>query len=360
MTKECPLTLKNDLVLRAAQGEKTERPPVWLMRQAGRFDPAYLEIRQRADLPLEALFRHPDLAAEISVLPKRFGVDAIIFFQDILTPLAPMGARFVFRPGPVLEPAVSDLSDLQNLRLFDPATELSFVSHTLKQITHTLDNELPILGFAGAPLTLAFFLVEGKSPHPNPARTLSLLRSSPQEFHKLLGKLSEMTAEYLKYQVECGVHAVQLFESAADLLTPKEYEEFALPYQQRVLAALKGHAPTILFAKDWPDIELMAKSGANVLSVGPGVDLASARRQLGDRVALQGNVDSSLLANGSLEDVEQAVTACVHAGRRHGHILNLGHGILPKTPVENVVRFIETAKSSGDVDCAASIASEMP
>lgn len=162
--------LKNDLLLRAARRQRTERTPVWLMRQAGRTDPEYRALRERVDLPLEAMFRHPDLAAEISLLPKRLGVDAIIFFQDILTPLAPMGAEFVFRPGPVLTSTLRASSDIDALCRCDPAESLGFVAEILQLIRKALDGDLPLLGFAGAPLTLAFFLIEGKSPGNRPEK----------------------------------------------------------------------------------------------------------------------------------------------------------------------------------------------
>lgn len=339
------MTLKNDLLLRAAGGERTERTPVWLMRQAGRFDPKYQELRGRHDLPLEELFCHPELAAEISLLPRRFGVDAIIFFQDILTPLAPMGARFIFRPGPVLERSVRSAAELSALRDFDPPEELAFVPKTLGLVKRALDGAMPLLGFAGAPLTLAFFLIAGKSPHGDPSAPRELMQSEPAQFHQLLERLAVMTARYLRMQIEAGVDAVQLFESAADLVSAEEYAEFALPYQQRVLAEVGGRVPTILFAKDMADVQLLAASGARVLSLSSEVDLGEAKRQLGRRAAVQGNVSNELLATGNQGEIESAVRECIRAGGHQGHILNLGHGVLQNTPVDHVVQFIETARS---------------
>ncbi len=365
---------KNDLFLRAAKGQRTKRTPVWLMRQAGRTDPAYVALRQRADLPLEAVFRDPDLAAEISLLPKRLGVDAIIFFQDILTPLGPMGAEFVFRPGPVLKSPIRMSADIAALRRYDASAELGFVTKTLQLVRRALNGELPLLGFAGAPVTLAFFLIEGTSHErarprvawprlrghvdPNtqqahvsvsmpPAdRTRSLMHDDPTGFHRLLDKLADMTVDYLTLQIEAGADAVQLFESFADLLTPEEYQEFAHPYHVQIFSRLAGRVPTILFVKEQPFVELMAASGADVLSVGTCVDLADAGRRFGDRVAFQGNVDNRLVAGGSFDEIDEAVRSCVQAGGRRGHILNLNHGLLQHTPFDNVRRFITTARAT--------------
>jgi uroporphyrinogen decarboxylase len=337
---------KNDLLLRAARRERTERTPVWLMRQAGRSDPQYRAIRDRANLPLEELFRNAELATEISLLPKRLGVDAIIFYQDILTPLAPMGAEFVFRPGPMLEAPPRSAAEVDGLRMYDPSAKLAFVTQTLRQIDRELDGDLPLLGFAGAPLTLAFFLIEGQSPGNDPQQARAMMDGEPRLFHRLLNLLADVTIEYLRLQIEAGVHAVQLFESVGDLLTEAEYREFAHPYHLKVFSELAAEVPTILFVKEQPWVELMADSGANVLSVGTCVDLAEARRLVGDRVALQGNVDNRLLVSGTADDIDQAVQACVRAGDHQGHILNLNHGLLKETPFENVGRLISTCQAT--------------
>jgi uroporphyrinogen decarboxylase len=336
---------QNDLVLRAARRQRTERTPVWLMRQAGRFDPEYRLLRERTDAPLEVHFRTPDIAAEISLLPRRLGVDAIIFFGDILIPLAPMGAEFVFRPGPVLDRPVRTTADVEALRTFDPAEKLPFVGQILQRVRAALNNELPLLGFAGAPLTLLFFLAEGGSPGSDPRHARALLHDAPAVAHRLLARLADMTADYLAYQIESGVDAVQLFESNADLLSAAEYREFAHPYHVRIFQRLAGRVPMILFAREQHDLDLMAASGADVLSIGKCVDLADARRRFGTRVALQGNVDNHLLAHGTPAQVDAAVRACIAAGDHQGHILNLNHGVLKDTPVDNVRRMIAAART---------------
>lgn len=336
--------IRNDLLLCATRREPTERTPVWLMRQAGRTDPRYVELRERSGLTLEALFCDADLATEISLLPKRLGVDAIIIFQDILTPLAPMGAEFVFRPGPQLVSPIRCAADVKALRPYDPAGKLDFVSKTIRLLKSSLDGELPVLGFAGAPLTLAAFLIEGRSPGRAPRHLRVFMRDDPAGFHRLLDKLADMTADYLALQIEAGADAVQLFDSCADLLTADEYEQFAHNYQVKVFSRLSGSVPRILFAKERSELNLMVESGADVLSVGSCVDLAEAISRYGDRVAFQGNVDNRILAEGSLRDIDEAVWACVRTGGGRGHILNLNHGLLQHTPFENVRRFVEAAR----------------
>jgi uroporphyrinogen decarboxylase len=316
------------------------------MRQAGRFDPEYRRIRNQCKLPLEELFCEPELAARISLLPKRFGVDAIIFFQDILTPLAPMGARFLFRPGPVLEAPVRSADHIESLRPFDVARELPFVPKTLRLVRESLAGELPLLGFAGAPLTLAFFLTDGGSPDADGGKVRTLMRESPALLHRLLDRLTDMTVDYLRLQIESGVDAVQLFESMADRISRTEYEAFAHPYHTRIFAELGPQAPRILFAKDHTAVDLMADSGADVCSFSDCVDLAEAKRKYGHRVAFQGNVDNRLLVDGAPEEIDTAVRQCLAAGNHEGHILNLSHGLLKDTPVENVRRFIETGKQT--------------
>ncbi len=335
----------NDLLLRAGRGQRTERAPVWLMRQAGRFDPKYLAIRDRCGLTLEELFRDPQLASEITMLPIRLGVDAAILFQDILTPLTPLGTKFVFRPGPILENPIRDGRRIEQMRAFDPRAELPFVSKSIKLVLRELDGSLPLIGFAGAPLTLATFMIEGRSPGDNAENTRRLIQQEPAMLHRLLDLLAQVTADYLKMQIEAGVHAVQLFESVADLFTVEETEQFAHPYQATVLQAIQGPAPTILFAKEQLDLDLMVQTGANVLSVGRCVNVAEAHRQYSPRVAIQGNVDNRVLRDGSPDEIDDAVRRCLLAGRRTGHILNLNHGVLKDTPIDNVRRFIDTARS---------------
>ncbi len=326
----------NDLFERAARGEETPRPPVWLMRQAGRTDPAYNALRKREDKPLEELFCDSQLSAEISLLPKRLGIDAIIFFQDILTPLAPMGCPFVFRPGPVTESCIKNAAQVETLTTYDVAQELPFVGETLRLVRDELDGEMPVLGFAGAPLTLATFMIEGKSFGERVDSTLQFLGETPEAMHALLDKLTQMTIDYLKYQIESGAYAVQLFESVAYLLTAEVYEEFALPYHQRIFEALRGLAPTIIFARAWGNVLDLDASGADILSIDSGLSIADARAIVGESRVIQGNLSNRLLCEGSFDQIEEAVRGVVASGGRRGHIFNLDHGLLRETPYENI------------------------
>jgi uroporphyrinogen decarboxylase len=316
------------------------------MRQAGRTDPAYVKLRNKCGLPLHELFRHPDLAAEISLLPKRLGVDAIIMFQDILTPLSPMGAHFEFHPGPVLDKPLKTISDFESLRDYDVAEHLGFVRETLGRLRESVGHELPILGFAGAPLTLAMFLVEGQSPSRSTNRVQQLITQHPEALHGLLAKLAKMTVRYLDFQIRSGADAVQLFESFADRLTPLEYSEFAHPYHVRIFEELGDDVPRILFAKEQPNLHLMSQCGAEVISIGKCIDLALAKESCGKPVALQGNIDNELLLHGPLEEIERSVRRCIEAGGRTGHILNLNHGLLPGTPFEHVQFLVDVCKQA--------------
>ena len=332
---------RNNSLLRAADGQHTEHVPVWLMRQAGRYDPRYLRLKEESGMTLYQLFRHPRLAAEISLLPRALGVDAIIFFQDILTLLSPMGADFIFEQGPRLSRA---LPDYLALKPCDVADQLVFVGDTLDLLHKELAGELPVLGFAGAPLTLAAFILEGGSPKHGAPRLMAAIDNEPQRVHALLHKLTRATCDYLNYQIAHGVAGVQLFESVAHLLTSEIYEDFALPYHQEIFAALDPSAISIMFARDFHDLHLIRRSGAKVLSLPSGVSIAAARQELGSETIVQGNVSNRLLLEGKPQEIEQAVQDCLTAGEQRGHILNLSHGILPGTPYDNVRCFIQAAK----------------
>ncbi len=334
---------RNDLFARAARGESTPRPPIWLMRQAGRTDPAYNALRERDGRPLEALFSDPDTAAEVSLLPKRIGVDAIIYFQDILTPLTPAGCPFVFRPGPITDSPIRDAADVRRIQTFDVADELPFIGKTFANVIRSVDGELPVLGFAGAPVTLAVFMIEGKSFGDSAATALGFFKNQPEATRKLLDVLTDITIDYLKYQIASGAFAVQLFESAAYLLSPEEYCELALPTHQRIFDALRGLAPTIMFAREWAHVPELDASGADILSLPSDVTITRAREIAGRDRVVQGNLSNRLLCTGPIETIERQARAIVEASQRRGHIFNLDHGLLRETPfehVEHLVRFI--------------------
>ena len=354
---------ENDLLLRAARRLPVERVPVWLMRQAGRSDPAYRALREKIDLPLERLFRtipcsfsdqEIEWAIEISLLPKRIGVDAIIVYKDILTPLCPMGVHFRFAPGPVLDSPIRTRAQIEGLQpLNDPASQMAFTGKIISGLRGVLGGELPLIGFAGSPLTLAFFMVAGTSPMAvsgegsNAARAVfQMMDEEPGLFHELLQCLTQMTINYLNYQISEGVQIVQLFESIADQIDRPRYETFVQPYHEQIFAALEPNTPSILFAKECPYLSLMLESGADVLSVGRCVDLAEAQREAKGKVAFQGNVDNAILRDGTRDEITDAVNACLRSGGKVGHILNLSHGLYRDTPFENVKHFVKVAKAA--------------
>ena len=333
---------RNDLLLRAMAGEQVPRPPVWMMRQAGRADPEYLAYRERVGHSLYDLFRDPAHAVPITLLPQRFGVDALILYQDILTILEPMGAVFHFTPGPTLEKPFVAPDDLTSLRPFDPAEELAFVGKSIAGVLDAVQGELPLLGFAGSPFTLAAFMLEGGSPGTGIPKTLAAAKDYPTQFAALLDGLTEMTIDYLRYKAACGVHGVQLFESVGHVIPRDVYETYAQPTHQRIAEALRGVVPFMLFVRDSPYVDLMAQSGADVLSLGAGVHLGEVLAQ--GSFVVQGNVDNRLLLEGTEAQVAQAVRDCVAQTGGRRHILNLSHGLLPNTPFANVLAFVEAAR----------------
>jgi uroporphyrinogen decarboxylase len=354
--------LKNDLLLRAARLQPVERVPVWLMRQAGRSDPAYRSLREQINLPLERLFRtvpspfsetEVEWAIEISLLPKRIGVDAIIVYQDILTPLAPMGVHFRFAPGPVLESPIRTKAQIAGLvPLDDPISQCAFNGEVIGGLRRALAGELPLIGFAGAPMTLALFMIAGRSPmvkgggiSDEAKVAFQMMHEEPALMHTLLERLTQMTIGYLNYQISQGAQVVQLFESVADQINRRLYETFVQPYHEQIFEALNPDAPSILFARECPYLDLMLKSGADVLSVGKCVELAAARAEAKGTVAFQGNMDNEILRDGSFDDITAAVNGCLEAGGKIGYILNLSHGIFPDTPFENVKHFVKAAKA---------------
>jgi uroporphyrinogen decarboxylase len=342
----------DSLFMRAARGETTERPPIWLMRQAGRSDPVYREIREAFARPLEDLFRSPELACMITLLPVRWGVDAAIIFQDILTPLYGMGAPFVFRPGPQPETPFKELADFDRLHLFDMAEGLPSLGRLYEMLCNALrDTDVPLLGFAGAPFTLFAFMAENGSPPSDLPQTRALMTQHPRETRSILELLANMTVDYLKFHISCGADAVQLFESVGNLLSPDEYAEWMLPYQQQVFDGLRETGkPTIFFARRHDTLipaAMLQAAGATILSLPQGYSIKAVRAALGADVVIQGNLDNHLLADGDEEAILAATAACIEEGGCRGHIFNLSHGLLPHTPFENVRLLVETVRGYG-------------
>lgn len=295
-------------------------------------------------MTLEEMFSNAEIATKVSLLPRKLGIDAIIFFQDILTITTPMGAPFRFRPGPVLEKPIRTRSQIAALRHFDVETELSFVPKTLKMTQRELAGEMPVLGFAGAPLTLAVFLIIGQSFGTDPKPFKDMMEQDPGLVTALVDRMTDVTIDYLKMQAAAGVLAVQLFESAAHLLTVDQYKKFCLPAQQKIFAALKGIVPTINFAHNWSDIKTLGDAGADVVSLPSTVSIAQAREILGENQIVQGNVSNQLLVTGSKAEIKNAVAECLAASGRRGHIFNLDHGLIRTTPFDNVKYVVQAVK----------------
>jgi len=334
---------KKELFLRACRGEAVPRLPVWMMRQAGRYLPEYREIRaKRAFLEV---CKTPELAIEISLQPfRRLGVDAIIVFSDILIPAEAMGMKLELGDGgPNLPSPVRSERDIESLRIFDAQSETGFLMEAIRGIVREVGPTVPVLGFAGAPWTLACYMVEGRTKEGF-STVKALMWEKPKAFEALLKKIATATIGYLKAQIAAGAAAVQLFDTWCGELSLEDYERFALPAVREIISAVRGEVPVIYYTKASHHLlEAVAKSGADVLSVDWRIDLAEARAALGPGIALQGNVDPAVLF-APAEKVRAVTRETAEKLGGVGHILNLGHGILVGTPVENAQAFIVTGQ----------------
>lgn len=329
------------LLVRAARGEPVERPPVWAMRQAGRWDPEFNKIR--AGLPFYEFSENVELAAKASLLPRRFGVDAIILFYDITTLPVAMGLPFVLKPaqGPVPDNPVRSASDVERLEPIPDLARFRHVRELLKCVRDELKDELPVIVFAGAPFTVATYCIgTGKDL----AATRRYVAEQPAIWQGLLDRLTTATVHFLGTLAREGAAVYQLFDSWAGMLDEAEYLRWAQPYHQRIFAAVR-EVPRILFVKECPFLELMATSGADVISLGTCHDLAAARRQY-PHLSFQGNVNEELLRDGTPEQVAEATRRCVAAGGGQRHIVNLSHGCDRAMPVANFEAYVQAAKGS--------------
>jgi uroporphyrinogen decarboxylase len=342
--------INNDRLIRACRRQEVDRAPVWMMRQAGRYMPEYRALRAKYDFM--TMCKTPELAAEVSLQPYEIlGVDAVIMFSDILVPVEAMGMRLdiVESKGPVLEDPIRAEAEVEKLIVPDPVETMPFVMETIRLLRKRLDTSAPLIGFAGAPFTLASYMVEGGGTR-NYAEIKRMMYREPMTIHRLLDKLADTIILYINAQIEAGAQVVQLFDTWAGELSAADYEEFALPYERKVFERIhRGPSgltvPAILYVNGCSHIlEKMAESGANVLSIDWRIDLAEARRRVGDKVALQGNLDPCELL-GTPETIAESVKEILKKGGGLGHVMNLGHGILPTVPVENARAFIEAAKA---------------
>ncbi len=330
----------NDCFLRACHRQPTEWTPVWLMRQAGRYLPEYRALRARYSL-LD-LCREPALAAEVTLLPvRRFGVDAAILFSDLVIPLQAMGVTVTVQEnyGPVVADPVRRAADVERLRPLEPETDLAPMLATIRALRR--DLTVPLIGFAGAPFTLACYLVEG-GPSRDFARVRALLYQEAATWRALMERLTENIIRVAVAQVQAGAQAFQVFDSWAGALSPTAYREAVLPYLQRLCAALRPlGVPVIYFATGAAALlDLLPETGATVIGLDWRVPLDQAWERLGDGVAVQGNLDPAVLLAPFPEVARQAADVLARAGGRPGHIFNLGHGVLPETPPETVAQLV--------------------
>ncbi|BAZ52201.1 uroporphyrinogen decarboxylase [Nostoc sp. NIES-4103] len=342
------VTLTAPHLLRAARGEVVDRPPVWMMRQAGRYMKAYRDLREKYP-SFRDRSEIPEVAIEVSLQPWRaFQPDGVILFSDIVTPLPGLGIDMDIAEGkgPIIHSPIRTQEQVDNLHSLDPEASLPFIKTILQALRQEVGDKSTVLGFVGAPWTLAAYAVEGKG-----SKTYSIIKnmafSEPAILHQLLAKLADEIAVYVRYQIDCGAQVVQMFDSWAGQLSPQDYDVFALPYQQRVFQQVKQTHPDtpliLLVSGSAGVLERMAQSGADVVTVDWTVDMADARARLGKHVKVQGNLDPGVLF-GSKQFIRDRILDTVRKAGNWGHILNLGHGVLPETPEENVAFFFETAK----------------
>lgn len=321
--------------LDACWGKPVDRTPVWLMRQAGRYLPEYMAVRSKCTF-LE-LCKTPELAAEVSIQPVDIlGVDAAIMFSDILTPVEPMGMKLDFVPGPVFESPIRSMADVEKLRIPQMEQDVPYVIETIKILRRELAGKVPLIGFGGAPFTLACYMVEGKGSKDF-AQIKRMMYAAPDVYAALMDKITTMSMEYLNAQIAAGAQCIQIFDTWGGILSPADYERYVLPYTVRLINGLnRMDTPVIHFVKgSGAMLDTVKKAGGDVLGLDWHVSLGVARDLLGPQMAVQGNLDPTVLY-ATPEIIEREVKRVLdeNAGRP-GHIFNLGHGILPTVPPEN-------------------------
>lgn len=336
--------IKNDLFLRALKGETVDRPPVWMMRQAGRYLPEFMEIRKKYDFFTRC--RTPELASEITVQPiRRYGMDAAILFSDILVIPQAMNIEVEMKPnfGPYLPNPVRDQKGVDNVIIPDVHDELGYVMDAIKATKEKLNNEIPLIGFAGSPWTILCYVVQGQGSK-NFDKAKEFCFTNPVAAHQLLQKITDTTIAYLKAKVAAGVNAVQVFDSWGGMLSPVDYQEFSWQYINQIIEALKDDAPVIAFGKGcWFALGEMAKSNASALGVDWTCSAKNARYLTGGNITLQGNFDPSRLLSPPAE-IKKMVHQMINEFGKDKYIVNLGHGILPNIPLDNAKAFIDAVK----------------
>jgi len=337
----------NDLFLKACLRQPVSRTPVWMMRQAGRYLPEYRAVRVKTDFL--TLCKTPELAAEVTIQPVDIiGVDAAIIFSDILVVPEAMGMELIVeegKGGPQFPSPVRNSSEIGKLHIPDPHDKLKFVMDALSLTRKQLNGRVPLIGFCGSPWTLASYMVEGHGSR-NFRFIKEMIYNEPALAHTLLDKLAKSVAAYLSAQIEAGAQAIQIFDTWGGILTPDAFQEFSLRYIRQVISEVKTNgAPVIVFCKDCGhSLESIASSGCQVVGLDWTIDIAEARKRVGDRVALQGNMDPTILYAKPERIREEVRTILGKYGKGSGHIFNLGHGILPDIPVDHAKEFVKAVK----------------
>jgi len=350
--------LEQSPFLRACRREAVPFTPIWLMRQAGRYMPEYRELRQRVSF-LD-LCKSPELAAEVTVhAAELLGVDAAIIFADILLIVEPMGMQLEFAKGdgPSLGNPIRSPADVARLREVEDVDELNFVLDAIRLTRRALPPHLPLIGFSGAPFTLASYMIEGGGSR-NYIHTKSFMHNDPGAWHTMMSKISRALVLYLNAQIAAGAQAVQLFDSWVGCLGPEDYRDYVLPHTRSVIQNISPGTPVIHFGTGTTALlELMRDAGGDVIGIDWRVQLDHAWSRVGHHVAVMGNLDPVTLFTGPQQIRQQARRILEYAGGRAGHIFNLGHGILPETPVENVIALVdavhEMSQASADSNEAA-------
>ncbi|MGX1024559.1 uroporphyrinogen decarboxylase [Psychroflexus sp. MBR-150] len=337
--------LKNDLFLRALKGESVERPPVWMMRQAGRYLPDFMKLKHKYDFFTRC--QTPELATEITIMPvDQIGVDAAILFSDILVVPQAMDIEFEMKPGigPWLSNPVNSEKHINEVNIPDVHDRLSYVFEAIKLTKKTLDHRVPLIGFAGSPWTIFCYCVQGQGSK-NFDKAKAFCFSRPDLAHDLLQKITDTTIAYLKAKVEAGVDAVQIFDSWGGMLSPNDYQEFSWRYIQQIIDALKNDAPVIAFGKGcWFALEQMSTSGASAIGVDWTCSPKTARKLTNNQITLQGNLDPSRLLSPP-KIIRKMVHEMIDEFGKDKYIANLGHGILPNIPVDHAQAFVDAVKS---------------
>jgi uroporphyrinogen decarboxylase len=331
--------MNNDRFLRACRGEKVDTVPVWYMRQAGRYQPEYRAIRQKYSLV--EITKNPEVCVEVTTLPiKQLGVDAAILFSDIMVPVGAIGMPFELNPGPIIENPIRSLNDVERLHDIDVEGDLPHVLEAIRILSR--DLPVPLIGFTGAPFTVASYMIEGR-PSRDYSKTKTLMYHAPAVWYALMDRLEKTTIEYLKAQIHAGAHAIQIFDSWVGALAPRDYCEYVLPTMKRIFDGLAQlDVPKIYFGVGTGELlPYFRETGATVIGIDWRVPINEASQRIGKNIAIQGNLDPAVLL-GPWPEIEKRAKEIIDQGIEHpGFVFNLGHGVTPDVSVDTLRRLTD-------------------